>query len=59
MNARYLPYVLITPVALFLCVFFLYPFFLVARQAFGDGGSGFSLDNFYLRFHSQMLNLYQ
>ena len=46
MNARYLPYVLITPVALFLCVFFLYPFFLVARQAFGDGGSGFSLDNF-------------
>ena len=33
MNARYLPYVLITPVALFLCVFFLYPFFLVARQA--------------------------
>ena len=61
MNARYLPYVLITPVALFLCVFFLYPFFLVARQAFGDGGSGFSLDNFrailgYWKFNMTLTN---
>lgn len=45
MNARYLPYVLILPVTLFLCVFFLYPFVLVAQQAFTTG-SGFTLDNF-------------
>lgn len=45
MNARYLPYVLILPVTLFLCLFFLYPFFLVSKQAF-SGGSGFSLENF-------------
>lgn len=45
MNARYLPYVLILPVTLFLCLFFLYPFFLVSKQAF-SGGNGFSLENF-------------
>ncbi|GAA3869305.1 sugar ABC transporter permease [Celeribacter arenosi] len=45
MNARILPYVLILPVTIFLCVFFLYPFVLVAQQAFGTG-SGFSLENF-------------
>jgi len=45
MNSRYLPYVLILPVTLFLCLFFLYPFILVAQQAFSTGG-GFSLDNF-------------
>lgn len=45
MNARLLPYVLILPVTLFLCVFFLYPFVLVAQQAFSTG-SGFTMDNF-------------
>lgn len=45
MNARFLPYVLILPVTLFLCLFFLYPFVLVAKQAFSTG-SGFTLDNF-------------
>ena len=45
MNQRFLPYVLILPVTLFLCVFFLYPFVLVAQQAFQVGGS-WSLDNF-------------
>ncbi|OIQ32522.1 MAG: ABC transporter permease [Alphaproteobacteria bacterium MedPE-SWcel] len=45
MNARLLPYVLILPVTLFLCLFFLYPFVLVAAQAFG-GSDGLSLDNF-------------
>ena len=45
MNARLLPYVLILPVTLFLCVFFLYPFVLVAQQAFSTN-SGLSMDNF-------------
>ena len=45
MNARLLPYVLILPVTLFLCVFFLYPFVLVSQQAFTTG-AGFTLDNF-------------
>jgi multiple sugar transport system permease protein len=45
MNARLLPYVLILPVTLFLCLFFLYPFVLVAKQAFTTG-AGFTLDNF-------------
>ena len=45
MNARLLPYVLILPVTLFLGLFFLYPFVLVAQQAFSTG-SGFTLDNF-------------
>ena len=45
MNARILPYLLIAPVTLFLCVFFLYPFVLVAQQAFFTA-DGFSLDNF-------------
>ena len=42
MNARLLPYVLILPVTVFLCIFFLYPFVLVAQQAFGSdtGGGG-------------------
>ncbi len=46
MNARYLPYVLILPVTLFLCLFFLYPFVLVAKQAFTGPGGGLSLENF-------------
>lgn len=45
MNARVLPYVLILPVTLFLCVFFLYPFVLVAQTAFSTG-AGFTMDNF-------------
>jgi multiple sugar transport system permease protein len=45
MNARLLPYILILPVMLFLCVFFIYPFVLVAQQAFSSDG-GFSLDHF-------------
>ncbi len=45
MHARMLPYLLILPVTLFLCVFFLYPFVLVSQQAFTTGG-GFTLDNF-------------
>ena len=45
MNARLLPYILILPVTLFLCVFFLYPFVLVGQQAFFSDG-GFSLDSF-------------
>lgn len=60
MNARILPYVLILPVTLFLSVFFLYPFVLVAKQAFGTG-SGFTLDNFrevvtYWKFPISMKN---
>ena len=40
-----LPYALILPVTLFLCLFFLYPFFLVTKQAiFVDGA--LSLGNF-------------
>lgn len=45
MNARILPYLLIAPVTLFLCFFFLYPFVLVAQQAF-TVGDGFTLKNF-------------
>lgn len=45
MNARILPYVLILPVTVFLGLFFLYPFVLVAKQAFGSS-EGWSLDNF-------------
>ncbi len=45
MNARILPYVLILPVTLFLCLFFLYPFILVAQQAFSTD-TGYTLDNF-------------
>ncbi len=45
MNNRLLPYLLILPVTVFLCLFFLFPFVLVAQTAFTTG-SGFSLDNF-------------
>ncbi len=60
MNARLLPYVLILPVTLFLCLFFLYPFVLVSKQAFSTG-AGFTLDNFrevtgYWKFPITMRN---
>lgn len=45
MQARFLPYLLILPVTLFLGLFFLYPFVLVAKQAFSSD-LGLSLDNF-------------
>lgn len=45
MNPRILPYVLIAPVTIFLCVFFLYPFALVAKQAFSTG-AGLTMENF-------------
>ncbi|SHG47035.1 carbohydrate ABC transporter permease [Cognatishimia maritima] len=62
MNARLLPYVLIAPVTAFLCVFFLYPFFLVAQQAFTTG-NGFTMDNFrevvgYWKFPISMRNTF-
>ena len=46
MQSRILPYILILPVTLFLCVFFLYPFILVAQQAFASPTGGWSLDAF-------------
>ena len=60
MNARVLPYVLILPVTLFLGLFFLYPFVLVAKQAFGSQ-KGWSLENFrevvdYWKFPISMRN---
>jgi len=45
MNNRTLPYILILPVTIFLGVFFLYPFVLVAQQAF-TSVAGFTFDNF-------------
>ena len=60
MNARILPYILILPVTLFLCLFFLDPFVLVTQQAFGTG-AGFTLHNFrevvgYWKFPISMQN---
>ncbi len=45
MNARKRPYVLLAPATIFLIVFFLYPFVLVAQQAFTDDGA-FTLEHF-------------
>lgn len=45
MENKKLPYLLLLPATLFLCVFFLYPFLLVAWQAFTDDG-GFTLEHF-------------
>ena len=50
MSPRILPYLLILPVTLFLCVFFLYPFVLVAAQAFSVRGD-WSLENFSTVFN--------
>ena len=62
MSSRYLPYVLILPVTLFLCVFFLYPFVLVAQQAFVKDGA-FTMENFktvtsYWKFPIAMKNTF-
>lgn len=45
MEARKLPYMLLMPATLFLLVFFLYPFVLVALEAFYDE-TGFTLEHF-------------
>jgi multiple sugar transport system permease protein len=45
MQQRSLPYLLLLPATLFLLVFFIYPFLLVAWQAFSTGGE-FTLDHF-------------
>ncbi len=45
MNKETLPYVLLLPATLFLMVFFLYPFLLVAIQAF-TSENGFTLEHF-------------
>jgi multiple sugar transport system permease protein len=42
---RVLPYLLLLPATLFLCVFFLYPFVLVAIESVTRGGT-YTLDNF-------------
>ncbi|NKB75799.1 MAG: ABC transporter permease subunit [Gammaproteobacteria bacterium] len=45
MENKALPYLLLLPTAVFLCLFFLYPFSLVAWQAF-VGDNGFTLEHF-------------
>lgn len=45
MEARKLPYLLLLPATVFLLVFFLYPFLLVAVEAFRDQ-DGFTLEHF-------------
>lgn len=45
MENKSLPYILLLPSTVFLCVFFLYPFSLVAWQAFTND-SGFTLEHF-------------
>lgn len=45
MNQRALPYLLLTPAALFLALFFVMPFVQVAWQAFSTGGE-FTLEHF-------------
>ncbi len=49
MERKSLPYLLLAPATLFLCAFFLYPFILVAVQAF-SGDAGFTLDHFKTMF---------
>ena len=60
MNPRLLPYALILPVTLFLFLFFLYPFVLVAQLAFATD-TGWSFENFrevvsYWKFPISMRN---
>ncbi|TIW91326.1 MAG: sugar ABC transporter permease, partial [Mesorhizobium sp.] len=45
MHGKALPYLLLMPATLFLCIFFLYPFVLVAFEAVTRDGA-FTLDNF-------------
>jgi multiple sugar transport system permease protein len=45
MNTKYLPYLLVAPVTVFLAVFFVYPFIQIAVLAF-SGPGGFSLQPF-------------
>ncbi len=45
MNVRLIPYLLLLPATIFLLVFFIYPFGLVAVQAFTDEGA-FTVDHF-------------
>ncbi len=45
MEAKKLPYLLLLPAALFLALFFVYPFLLVAWQAFSNE-AGFTLEHF-------------
>lgn len=45
MENKSLPYLLLLPATVFLCVFFLYPFALVAWQAMSENGS-FTLEHF-------------
>jgi len=45
-DARFLPYLLLLPAALFLGAFFLLPFIGVAVEAFTGSGGGFTLENF-------------
>ena len=62
MNVRLLPYLLILPSTIFLCLFFLYPFFLVSQQAFTEG-AGFTLEHFrdvigYWKFNTTLRNTF-
>lgn len=49
MNVRYIPYLLLLPSTVFLLVFFIYPFGLVAVQAFTEEGS-FTVEHFQTMF---------
>lgn len=49
MRQKLLPYALLAPATLFLCVFFLYPFVLVAWESFTRGGA-VTLDNYRTMF---------
>lgn len=60
MPNKALPYLLLAPATLFLCVFFLYPFSQIAVQAF-TGPNGFTLAHFqsmvgYWKFNATLTN---
>ncbi len=61
MNSRSLPYLLIAPALLFLAVFFLYPFSLVAWQAFSTDEGRLTTEHFadmvgYWKFNDTLRN---
>lgn len=61
MYSRKLPYLLLLPSTLFLCVFFLYPFVLVAWQAFVTETGEFTSDYFmematHWKFNTALIN---